>query len=93
MLQGIRNIIAFEYGFNSKENFTRAFKTEHGILPTEFRTSKNSLKLYERMKFDVPELALEPKFITLSPFELVTYICDEKIPASFWNKYNAKSGH
>ena len=29
--------IAFEYGFNSKENFTRAFKKEHGILPTEFR--------------------------------------------------------
>ena len=27
--------IAFEYGFNSKENFTRAFKAEHHILPTE----------------------------------------------------------
>lgn len=30
--------IAFEYGFNSKENFTRAFKAEHHILPTELQT-------------------------------------------------------
>lgn len=29
--------LAFAYGFNSKENFTRAFRREHGILPTEFR--------------------------------------------------------
>ena len=39
--------IAFEYGFNSKENFTRAFKKEHGILPTEFRSAGCSLRLYE----------------------------------------------
>ena len=41
--------IAFEYGFNSKENFVRAFKTEHHILPTEYKAWKNSLKLYERL--------------------------------------------
>ena len=34
--------IAFEYGFNSKENFTRAFKTEHHVLPTEYKTAGNS---------------------------------------------------
>jgi AraC family transcriptional regulator len=28
--------MAFEYGFNSKENFTRAFISEHHILPTEY---------------------------------------------------------
>ena len=36
--------IAFEYGFNSKENFVRAFKAEHHILPTEYKAWKNSLK-------------------------------------------------
>lgn len=82
--------IAFAYGFNSKENFTRAFKTEHKILPTEFRSSKNSLKLYERMSFDTPAFHLEPEFITLPPFVLVTFKCDEKYPPSYWNKYNAK---
>ncbi len=44
--------IAFEYGFNSKENFTRAFKAEHHILPTEFKTARNSLKPYDRITFD-----------------------------------------
>ncbi len=34
--------IAFEYGFNSKENFTRAFKKEHKILPTEFKAANCS---------------------------------------------------
>lgn len=38
--------IAFEYGFNSKENFTRAFKAEHHVLPTEYKAAGNSLKLY-----------------------------------------------
>lgn len=82
--------IAFEYGFNSKENFTRAFKAEHKILPTEFRTSKNSLKLYERIVFDEPAWRIEPQIITLPSFELVTYQSDESRPPSFWNKYNAK---
>lgn len=82
--------IAFEYGFNSKENFTRAFKAEHKILPTEFRTSKNSLKLYERIVFDEPAWRIEPQIIALPSFELVTYQSDESRPPSFWNKYNAK---
>ncbi|MDD4421653.1 MAG: AraC family transcriptional regulator, partial [Eubacteriales bacterium] len=29
--------IAYKYGFNSKENFIRAFKSEHHILPTEYK--------------------------------------------------------
>lgn len=82
--------IAFEYGFNSKENFTRAFKSEHKILPTEFRTTKNSLKLYERIRFEENEWRLEPRIITLPCFELVTYQSDEGLPPRFWNKYNAK---
>jgi AraC family transcriptional regulator len=35
--------IAFAYGFNSKENFTRAFKDEYHILPTEYKQVQNSL--------------------------------------------------
>ena len=36
ILRGNQNIslIAFRYGFNSKENFVRAFKMEKHILPT-----------------------------------------------------------
>ncbi len=81
--------IAFEYGFNSKENFTRAFKKEHGILPTEFRLSQNSLKLYPALKLAAPVMSLQPEITMLHPFRLITYPCDERLPTTFWNKYNA----
>ena len=82
--------IAFEYGFNSKENFIRAFKAEHHILPTEYRAAKNSLKLYGPMRFDADEPAPEVSLVTLEPFRLVAYPSDESFPPNFWNKYNAK---
>ena len=44
--------IAFEYGFNSKENFTRAFKNEHNILPTEWKTADCSLRLFMPFSFE-----------------------------------------
>lgn len=92
MLESKRPIsdIAFEYGFNSKENFTRAFKSEHGILPTEFKAAKNSLKLYAPKMFDSPEFELVTEIITLPPFTIVAYKSDEPTPPKFWNKYNAK---
>lgn len=82
--------IAFDYGFNSGENFIRAFKKEHHILPTEFRRAKNSLRLYGPLK---PELiCFRPKvqIVTLDAFEAVVYRCDEEFPPNFWNKYNAR---
>lgn len=82
--------IAFEYGFNSKENFVRAFKTEHHILPSEFKASQNSLKLYDRICFDLQSFKVEGKVIRMEPFKLVAYSCDEAFPPNFWNKYNVK---
>lgn len=87
--QPISNL-AFEYGFNSKENFIRAFKSEHHILPTDFKAAQNSLKLYDRMTFEMPAFRPEVKVITLEPFRLVTYKSDEDFPPHFWNKYNSK---
>ncbi len=82
--------IAFEYGFNSKENFTRAFKAEHRILPTQFREIQCSLRLYE--PFD-PQPA-EPRptvFLTyLDSFTLTAYPTDTDFPPHFWNRYNAE---
>ena len=82
--------IAFEYGFNSKENFTRAFKKEHAILPTEFRTAQCSLRLYA--PFEVGPVAPTPEvsMTYLEAFCLIAYPCDEPSPPSFWNKYNAE---
>jgi len=87
---GKRNIsnIAFAYGFNSKENFTRAFKAEHHISPTEYKTAKNSLKLYN--KAPLPQIAIAPEIITLPDFSLTVYPCNEDYPTNFWNKYNCR---
>ena len=82
--------IAFEYGFNSKENFVRAFKKEHHILPTEFKYAQNSLKLYDPVDFEKEEFCVEGKLQILEPFSLIAYPSDEQSPPDFWNKYNAK---
>jgi len=82
--------IAFEFGFNSKENFIRAFVSEHHILPTEYRSALNSLKLYEAIRFEAPPFELLPEFVHLEPFAVVAYKSDEDNPPSFWNKYNSR---
>ena len=81
--------IAFEYGFNSKENFIRAFKREHRILPTEFRDAQNSLRLYDRVILSAVPPRIEADITELEEFCLVAYPSDEASPPQFWNKYNA----
>lgn len=82
--------IAFEYGFNSKENFTRAFKAEHHILPTEYRRCGNSLKLYARFESVPACCELDFDIVELAPFRIVAYTSDEEDPTNFWNKYNTR---
>lgn len=82
--------IAFEFGFNSKENFIRAFKAEHHILPTEYKSTKNSLKLYDKLSLDVKPFNVVPEIVKLDSFELTVYKSDEEYPPLFWNKYNCK---
>jgi len=92
MMQGNQRIssIAFQYGFNSKENFLRAFKMEHHILPTEYKEAQNSLKLYERFDFSTKDFSVNPRIVEIKPFSLTVYPCDEKNIPNFWNKYNAR---
>jgi AraC family transcriptional regulator len=75
--------IAFEYGFGSKENFTRAFKAEHHILPTEYKSAQNSLKLYERLTFGPAPFQVEPEIVPLEAFKLVVYRSDEAYAPNF----------
>jgi AraC family transcriptional regulator len=80
--------IAFSFGFNSKENFTRAFKSEHRVTLSEHIASGNSLDLL----LDTPPLdtPADPKFVILPELPLVVYACDEERPSQFWNKYNCR---
>lgn len=80
--------IAFEYGFNSKENFARAFKAEHHILPTEYRSCGNSLKLCARFEIAPAHCVLDCDIVELAPFRIVAYPSNEDDPTNFWNKYN-----
>lgn len=82
--------IAFEYGFNSKENFTRAFKSEHNILPTEFKNANCSLRLFEPFEFQktYPVPVVSVKFI--EKFVLTAYNFGDTFPPNCWNKYNSE---
>lgn len=81
---------AFAYGFNSKENFIRAFKAEHHILPSEYKGALNSLKLYERVSFTPAALAVQPVLQNIPSFSVTVYPSNEASPPLFWNRYNAR---
>lgn len=80
--------IGYKHGFNSKENFTRAFKSEHHILPSDYRIVDSSLKLLHKNKLENDGFALVPKIIELKPFSATVYQSDEENHTKFWNKYN-----
>lgn len=82
--------IAFFYGFNSKENFIRAFKAEHHILPTEYKSALNSLELYGRIELSSEPFSVTPEICYLESFFLTVYQCREEYPPKFWNIYNCK---
>lgn len=82
--------IAYEYGFNSKENFTRAFKTEHNVAPTEYRSAGNSLKLFDRFALSPPTFEVTPTILSLERFELTGFYSSEEYIPKFWNQYNCK---
>ena len=46
--------IAFEYGFSSHANFTRAFKETYGITPEDYRKTPRTLNNFEK-----PELSMD----------------------------------
>ncbi len=80
--------LAFRWGFNSKENFTRAFRKEHGILPTEYRHAENSLVLYGPFVPDLPALALTGEPMDCGEISLAAYPSPCDVPSDFWNRYN-----
>ena len=82
--------LAFKYGFNSKENFTRAFKKEHGILPSEFKTANCSLRLFEPFDFNVEFELPSVSICYLEGFDLVAYSFGTEFAPNCWNIYNSE---
>lgn len=82
--------IGYKHGFNSKENFTRAFKAEHYILPSDYRNVDSSLKLLHKNTAQEGRLELAPDIIEVKPFTATVYKSDEEDCTKFWNRYNCE---
>jgi AraC family transcriptional regulator len=80
--------VAFAYGFNSKENFTRAFKAEHNCLPTEYKAAGNSLKLFDRFNVNADPFTVTPRIVDINGFSLTVFPAGGLYPPRFWNEYN-----
>jgi predicted transcriptional regulator YdeE len=51
--------IAFDYGFNSHESFTRSFKKKYTITPSQFRKIKPEFRCYDKCEIGSIELNLQ----------------------------------
>ncbi|AEY64480.1 GyrI-like domain-containing protein [Clostridium sp. BNL1100] len=96
--RGVKVIdLAFKYGYESPDAFTRAFQNLHGVTPTSARDMGIQLKAYPRISFHISikgdmemNYRIEEKE-SFSVFGVDTIVskvdgkCYEKIP-SFWLK-------
>jgi AraC family transcriptional regulator len=93
--------IGYEWGFNSHENFVRAFRSQFGISPSQYREAKNSLNLFH--KIEIPKkqnfetVGSAPRFTARPSFKLAGFLCrtssrnnaNTKDISRHWNKYHA----
>jgi len=59
--------IALDYGFNSHESFTRSFKKQYSLTPSQFRKKRPDFHYYEKCRIGSIELKLSGGKVKLSP--------------------------
>ncbi|WP_191562257.1 AraC family transcriptional regulator [Metabacillus idriensis] len=52
--------LAYKYGYDTPESFTKAFRRQHGISPSEVRKNTGKLKFYSRLVIQVSLKGAEP---------------------------------
>ncbi|OEH94238.1 AraC family transcriptional regulator [Bacillus solimangrovi] len=52
--------VAYKYGYDSPESFTKAFRKQHGITPRQARNHSGRLKSYNRLVIQVTLKGAEP---------------------------------
>ncbi|MFJ6207511.1 effector binding domain-containing protein [Lysinibacillus sp. NPDC092081] len=94
--------LAYKYGYDSPEAFTKAFRKQHNLTPSEARKKQGQLQSYNRLVIQVSLKGAEPmkyKIVEKEKFQVVgvkrTYNCQngenlQDIP-HFWNEMNSKN--
>ncbi|MET4558961.1 AraC family transcriptional regulator [Lysinibacillus parviboronicapiens] len=93
--------LAYKYGYDSPEAFTKAFRKQHNVTPSEARKQQGPLQSYNRLIIQVSLKGAEPmkyKIVEKEKFQVVgvkrTYNCQngentQGIPL-FWDEMNNK---
>ncbi|MEW4283206.1 AraC family transcriptional regulator [Priestia koreensis] len=66
--------LALKYGYDTPESFSKAFKKQHGIKPSEARKNARNLKSYNRLTIQVSIKGAEPmnyKIVEKESFQVV----------------------
>ncbi|ACA39330.1 effector binding domain-containing protein [Lysinibacillus sp. fkY74-1] len=91
--------LAYKYGYETPEAFTKAFRKQHYVTPSEARKRQGPLKSYNRLVIQVSLKGAEPmkyKIVEKDKFQVVgvkrTYNCQDgentrEIPL-FWQEIN-----
>ncbi|MEK5333624.1 MULTISPECIES: AraC family transcriptional regulator [unclassified Lysinibacillus] len=91
--------LAFKYGYDSPEAFTKAFRKQHNVTPSEARKQQGPLQSYNRLVIQVSLKGAEPmkyNIVEKEKFQVVgvkrTYNCQkgenlQGIPV-FWDEVN-----
>ncbi|QPQ31864.1 AraC family transcriptional regulator [Lysinibacillus sp. JNUCC 51] len=94
--------LAYKYGYDSPEAFTKAFRKQHQLTPSEARKKQGQLQSYNRLVIQVSLKGAEPmkyKIVEKEKFQVVgvkrTYNSQngenlQGIP-QFWNEMNSKN--
>lgn len=89
--------IAFKYGYDTPESFSKAFRKQHGVTPSEARKGIGKLQSYNRLTIQVNLKGAEPmkyRIVERDAFQVVgvkrEFPCgaeDAEIP-EFWSEAN-----
>ncbi|GAA0382506.1 AraC family transcriptional regulator [Bacillus horti] len=93
--------LAFKYGYDTPESFSKAFRRQHGVAPLEARRSKERLNSYNRLVIQVSLKGAEPmkySIVEKEAFQIVgirrQFACvdeDENVAGipEFWGEVHA----
>lgn len=66
--------IAFKYGYETPEAFTKAYRRQHGVTPSETRRGVGSLKIYNPLVIQVQLKGAEPMKVKIVEKEAFTIV-------------------